>query len=273
VAETGAHTGFDDIDGSGVASDLIDYLRFVGELPSIRALKARSLEALALGPGMRVLDVGAGLGFDVCRFGERVGPSGAVIGVDNSRRMIASAEACRPEGLDHCRFEVGDAAALRFSDGCFDAVHFERLLQIHAAPTSVVAELVRVLKPGGRLVGVEPDWGTMAMDPGDPGVVRRLVDHCANAFPDGRTGRKLNRYFREAGLVDIRIEPETAPIRDLSVVMKAWNLGPFIDEACVVGVITRDERGALLDALARADRDGTFFFAMTAFRAIGLRPE
>ena len=150
------------------------------------------------------------------------------------------------QGSRRLSFALGDAAALDLPDGLFDAVHCERLLQVHPAPAKVVAELVRVLRPGGRLVAVEPDWGTLALDPGEPDVVRRLAVQCAAGFPDGWTGRKLWRYLHQAGLEAVRVEPTTVVLHDLSTVLKAMNIGPFLDGAVAGGTIRADERAALL---------------------------
>ncbi len=264
--------GFGDVDGSGAADELVAYLRYVNDLSWVRASKARSLEALELGPGMRVLDAGSGVGFDACRFAERVGPGGYVVGIDASREMVARAERLRPPGLAQLSFVNGDAAALDLPDGAFDAVHCERLLQVHPVPRRILAELVRVLRPGGRLVAVEPDWGTLALDPGEPEVVRRLAVQCAEGFCDGWTGRKLGRYLREAGLEAVRVEPATVVLHDLSTVLKAMNLGPFLEAAVGCGRIAPDEGDGLLEALRGADAAGTFLFAMTTFRAVGRRP-
>ncbi len=264
--------GFGDVDGSGAVADLVAYLRYVNDLPWVRTSKDRSLEALGLAPGMRVLDAGVGVGFDACRFAERVGLGGSVLGVDASREMVAWAERLRPEKLPQLSFALGDAGALDLPDGVFDAVHCERLLQVHPTPRSVVAELVRVLRPGGRLVAVEPDWGTLALYPGEPDVVRRLAVHCAAGFSDGWTGRKLGRYLHDAGLEAIRVEPATAVLHDLPTVLKAMNIGPFLDGAVGRGTISAGERTVLLDALRDADANGTLFFAMTTFRAVGVRP-
>ena len=95
---------------------------------------------------------------------------------------------------------------------------------------------------------------------------------CAAGFPDGWTGRKLGRYLREAGLEAVRVEPATVVLHDLSTVLKAMNIGPFLDGAVAGGTIGADERAALLDALQEADAEGTFLFAMTTFRAVGRRP-
>lgn len=238
----------------------------------MQAVTARSLETLGLAPGMRVLDAGPGVGFDACRFAERVGPGGHVLGVDASREMVARAERLRPAGLPQLSFTVGDAAALDLPDDGFDAVHCERLLQVHPGPERVLAELVRVLGPGGRLVAVEPDRGTLALDPGEPDVVRRLADESVAGFSDGWTNRKLGRYLRGTGPRDVRVEPATVVLHDLSTVLKAMNLGPSLDAAVAGGRIRAEKRTALLAHLRDADEAGSFLFAMTTFRAVGHRP-
>lgn len=271
--EQSVPAGFGDVDRSGASADLVAYLRFVNDLPQVRGVKERSRRALGLRSGDRVLDAGTGLGLDAGLMGLEIGPTGLVLGVDASQDMIRAARAAKDTGLGQVGFALGDAVALPCPDGAFDAVHAERLLQVHREPARVVAELARVLRPGGRLVSVEPDWGTMAIDPGAPDVVRRLVRYCAGAFPDGWTGRKLARRLRAAGLVDIQVEPEVVVLTDLSLALKVMNLGPFIDEAAASGAISGEERQVLLADLAEADREGDFFFAMTTIRAVGARPE
>jgi SAM-dependent methyltransferase len=186
--------------------------------------------------------------------------------------MVAMARSLRPSGCPQLSFEIGDAAALDLPDRTFDAVHCERLLQVHPEPWTVVTELVRLLRPGGRLVAVEPDWGTLALDPGDPAVVRRLAVECAAGFPDGWTGRKLGRYLRSVGLEAVRVEPATVVLHDLPTVLKAMNIGPFLEGAVAGGAIGADERAELLLALENADAEGTLLFAMTTFRAVGRQP-
>ena len=171
-------------------------------------------------------------------------------------------------------FALSDAAALDLPDGLMDAVHCERLLQVHPAPAKVVAEgFVRVLRPGGRLVAVEPDWGTLALDPGEPDVVRRLAVQCAAGFPDGWTGRKLWRYLTsQARGGPGRTHDGRSP--------RPLNRVEGHEHRAVPGRSGRrrdNQSGRASPALLRgtakrADRAGTFLFAMTTFRAVGQRP-
>ncbi|MEN6341694.1 MAG: methyltransferase domain-containing protein [Methanospirillum sp.] len=112
-------TGFGGVDSSGAVAELVAYLRYVNDLPAARASKARILDALELEPGMHVLDADSGVGFDACRFAERVGPEGRALGIDASRATVSWAERLRPAGLSQLSFEIGDAAALDLPDGIF----------------------------------------------------------------------------------------------------------------------------------------------------------
>ena len=104
---------------------------------------------------MTLLDVGCGIGGPAISIAEQVGAS--VVGIDLSPVNVATArERARAAGLDRVTFEVADAMALAFPDACFDGVYaFES--GCHSPDKhGLVAEQVRVLKPGGRLVF--SDW-------------------------------------------------------------------------------------------------------------------
>jgi len=272
MAERQIPEGFGDVDGSGAVAELVGYLRYVNDLPWVRASKDRSLEALELGPGMRVLDAGSGVGFDACRFAERVGPGGTVLGIDTSREMVGRAERLRPAGLPQLSFEIGDAAAIDLPDGTFDAVHCERLLQVHPAPRTGRGRARPCALPGGsarrdraRLGDPRPRSRRSGRGPPPRGAVRRGLSR--------RLDRPETRAVPwRAGLVGVRVEPATVVLHDLPIVLKAMNIGPFLDGAVAGGTISANERAALLRALQDANANATFLFAMTTFRAVGRRP-
>jgi SAM-dependent methyltransferase len=96
------------------------------------------------------LDVGAGTGhtaFALARAGF------AVVALDLTPEMLAEArQVARREGLDGVRFEVGDVHALPFPDAAFEVVTCRRAAHHFSDIGAALAEMVRVLKPGGRLV-------------------------------------------------------------------------------------------------------------------------
>lgn len=68
---------------------------------------------------------------------------------------------------------VGDAELLEFGDASIDAVNCTRVLMHLARPAQAIKEIVRVLKPGRRMVLSEPDWDAVCLDGADPQITRQ----------------------------------------------------------------------------------------------------
>ncbi len=122
-----------------------------------QAFREATLDSAKVGPGDRVLDIGCGTGTLALAAKRRVGPDAEVDGVDPSAEMIARAKAkAARQGLS-VRFEVATAQKLPFADASFDVVLSS--LMLHHLPDDMrkqaVAEVRRVLKPGGRFMVVE----------------------------------------------------------------------------------------------------------------------
>jgi len=130
---------------------------------------------------------------------------------------------------------------------------------------------VRVLRPGGRLVAVEPDWGTFVIDPGSMETVRSFFCFCSDQFADGATGRKLYRYLWERGLADVEVRSEPLVIHDLETAARVINMEQFLAAAQEKGAIRRDEAAAWHQEMKNADNQGRFTFAGTIFTASGRR--
>lgn len=102
----------------------------------------------AAGAGRRLLEVGCGIGIDTLRLA-RLG-FGEVVGIDLTEVAVeVAAERARREGLAGVRFEVGNAEALPFEDGAFDLVYSFGVLHHTPGIERAVAEVHRVLAPGG----------------------------------------------------------------------------------------------------------------------------
>jgi len=120
--------------------------------------RARAADLAHVGPGDRVLDVATGTGDLALELARRVGPDGEVIGSDFSEVMLARArvkaeaatsDAARP------RFEWGDALALPYADGSFDAATVGFGARNFSDLAKGLAEMARVVRPGGRVVVLE----------------------------------------------------------------------------------------------------------------------
>ena len=101
--------------------------------------------------GRRVLDLGAGTGDQTLLAAQRVGPGGTVLATDISASMLELArEAARAAGFDNVQMRVMDAQHLELESGSFDAVIARFSLQFIPDVQRALAEVRRVLKPGGR---------------------------------------------------------------------------------------------------------------------------
>ncbi len=118
--------------------------------------RARAVDRAGLGPGDAALDVCCGTGDLSLELARRVGPTGRVVGSDFSERMLDLArDKAVPDGAAKPIFEWGDALELPYDDAGFDAVTVgfgvRNLLDLNRG----IAEMTRVLKPGGTLVILE----------------------------------------------------------------------------------------------------------------------
>jgi ubiquinone/menaquinone biosynthesis C-methylase UbiE len=119
-----------------------------------RELRQRTATLARIQPGERVLDVGCGTGTLAMEVARRVGRAGRVAGVDPGTEQIARARAKAARRNLPIEFQIGVIEQLAFSDQTFDVVF--STLMMHHLPASLkrqgLAEIARVLKPGGRLV-------------------------------------------------------------------------------------------------------------------------
>jgi demethylmenaquinone methyltransferase/2-methoxy-6-polyprenyl-1,4-benzoquinol methylase len=120
--------------------------------------RARAAQLARVGPGSRVLDVATGTGDLAIELAARVAPDGEVVGSDFSQGMLTRARtkaAARTEaGVTPC-FEWGDALALPYDDDSFDAATVGFGARNFADLQRGLAEMVRVVCPGGRVVVLE----------------------------------------------------------------------------------------------------------------------
>ncbi len=120
--------------------------------------REKGLAALNVAAGERVLEIGYGTGHSLLQLAEAAGAEGHVCGVDISEGMQKVAQKRVDDGgvADRVTLSVGDVPPLGFADGEFDAVSMSFTLELFPLDTipEVLAEIRRVLKPGGRVATV-----------------------------------------------------------------------------------------------------------------------
>jgi len=118
-----------------------------------RQWRRRAADLARVGPGDRALDVATGTGDLALELAARVGPEGEVVGSDFSEEMLARARA--KDGAGRVRFEWANALALPYDTGSFDAATVGFGARNFSDLARGVAEMARVVRPGGRVVILE----------------------------------------------------------------------------------------------------------------------
>lgn len=171
-------------------------------------------DRIGLRPGEHALDLGCGPLGVLDLLAERVGTGGRVVGLDRETPYLTIArEELDARGLGAVELAVADAAATGLPAASFDLVH-ERLVLVNVPrPEAVVAEMVRLTRPGGHVAVQDVDWMTWTCLPEHPDW-HRLVDAAAAVWSgDVRIGRRLPELLRAAGLVDVQVVPHLRVFR------------------------------------------------------------
>lgn len=196
--------------------------------------RERAADIAGVGPGSRVLDVASGTGDLALELARRVAPGGEVLGSDFSEGMLARARR-KAGAYPNLRFELGDALDLSYADDSFDAATVGFAVRNFSDLGRGLAEMVRVVRPGGRVMVLEfttptraplswfyrlwfdrivPQLGRLSADPAAynylPESVRRFPAPAALAGELERAGLAEIRWVLTAGGI-VTIHSGTVP--------------------------------------------------------------
>ncbi len=171
---------------------------------------AALLDRVGVRPGDRAIDVGCGPRGIIDLLSERVSPGGRVVGVDSDPAHVTMAsELVAERGLPDVRVMLADARHTGLPPGSFDLVHARTLLVTLPDPGEVLVEMVRLVRPGGRVAGLEPDPEAAICYPAHS-AFDRLCELFSAAFSrngaDPHIGRRMAELYREAGLEDVTLQ-------------------------------------------------------------------
>jgi ubiquinone/menaquinone biosynthesis C-methylase UbiE len=186
--------------------------------------------------------------------------------------VIEEARERSREGHPAVEFRQADAHAFPLADATFDACRVERTLQHVADPRRVVAEMVRVAKPGARIVAMEPDWGTIFVEGGGREATSALIRARADLITrHGWIGRALPGLLREAGLERVTPFAEVFQLTDLALARYLISFDESAEAAQAAGWLRPADYAAWLGALEAASARGTFFAGLVAFIVAGTK--
>lgn len=169
--------------------------------------------SVGIQPGWSVLDAGCGSGALIPMLADLVGPTGRIAALDLAAENIAEVHARLARWAVPCRVEprVGSLTALPYADGAFDAVWCANVLQYWADDEllPLLAELQRVVRPGGLLAVKDVDMQLVRLFPASSFLVSHLCEasllgsHITAHSAGSLRGRELRRWLERAGLVQV----------------------------------------------------------------------
>jgi SAM-dependent methyltransferase len=233
-----------------------------------------------LKPGMALLDAGCGPGSITLGLAQAMAP-GHVTGVDVSSEQIARASALAVErGATNVSFEQHHIRALPYADGTFDAVFVHAVLQHVDEPERALAELFRVMKPGGVIGVADADFDGFICWPNDP-LIHRSTEILVGVRDEGdpRIGKRLRALLVDAGFeravgmmaTGAEGEPNIVALNGAGWANR-FAAEPFIAYAEAKGVSTREEMLAVSEAWQRWGVDPGAYAARFWCQAIGFKP-
>jgi SAM-dependent methyltransferase len=241
--------------------------------PDMVERRRRVRGALALVPGERVLDVGCGPGFLTAEIAAEVGPGGWACGLDLSESSLALArDRCGDAVAAWVDFRQGDAVALPFPEASFDAAVATQVYEYVGDVPTALAELFRVLRPGGRAVIVDTAWDSLVWHAGDRDRAAAILAAFDEHLADPSLPRTLIPLLRQAGFAVRRPEAMTV----LNLEWDGYSTGlAGLTAAFVVGRqgITQESADAWIEDLRRLDETGGYFFSLDQFLFVAEKRE
>lgn len=212
---------------------------------------------------LRLLDCGCGPGSVTCDFA-RIITSGHVTGIDLEESQIESARnRAASLKLPNVTFEVGSIYELPFPDASFDVVFAHAVFEHLSSPDAAVAEVHRVLVPGGLVALRSPDWGGFIVAPDTGGLqsaLNRYIEIQTANGGDVYVGRRFPGLLRSAGFES----------RSFSASYECYQSPAFIGEYLALRLASADAQ-AEAEALREWSRHPDAVFAQSWCEIVGTR--
>ncbi|HLY31903.1 MAG TPA: methyltransferase domain-containing protein [Ktedonobacterales bacterium] len=260
--QAGNVANFRNVDQADEPAYFVPFLDAINRLESVQALKRSIAAQLQAQEGQSILDVGCGIGDAAQTLAALVGSAGRVVGVDSSEYLIQEARR-RAEGTGlSVDYRVGDAHQLDFTDQSFDGCRADRVFMFLEDPRRALTEMIRVTRPGGRIVIYDIDWDGMMADHPDRALTRKVFHLGCESVRHGWMGRQLPALFRENALGDVTVSPHMI-VPDYAFFTRVFR--GLLNRASETGVISTSELSQWWDPLEQADQQGLFFAAVPGF--------
>jgi ubiquinone/menaquinone biosynthesis C-methylase UbiE len=264
---------FTDVDHAQRPADYVQMLDAQRAMPFIQQYKQRVRVLLDLQPGQQVLDAGTGTGEDAQEMARLVAPGGQVVGLDLSQIMIEEARRRVQDPDLPVRFLQGDIQHLPFEDATFDSCYGDRIFIHLPDPQLALAEMVRVTKPGGKILIADGDHETQVLDTPYPELTRRFFRFRNDGMRQPGIAHRLYALFKDAGLLDVQVEPLARLTTDYEIIRPVAHYIEGMRSAQDYGIVTAEEAEQWIRYLEEAMRTGRFFHAIMWFITSGRKTD
>jgi arsenite methyltransferase len=231
------------------------------------------MELLDPRPGERILDVGFGKGQALRFISHRVGPSGRAAGVEGNSGAVEAIRAwAHAAGATTLEAIVADAQDLPFPDKSFDAILCVNVLEAVPDRSGALAEMRRVLRPGGRALVAHDDYESVVYTCSDRDLCRRVVRAMADvtyksyATSDGQMGRHLWGLFRNAGFRDANVRVLPLVNTDYRDPFHGWEMSQFSTPlVAAVSDLSQEELDRWRADLAERSARGEYLYCINLY--------
>lgn len=244
--------------------DLVARLDAMHQLSTFRDYKQETFSLLDLVAGNAVADVGCGTGEDVRSLARLVGPGGQGVGFDLSEAMLEQARE-RHADITAASFRHASAQALPADDATFDGIRADRVLIHVPDPVATIQDMLRVLKPGGRIVVSEPDMPGCWVASDNQSITSAVMQHIAESCASPYLARDLWTMFRDAGLDDVNLVVRAMSVHDPVSVATILDFGSVLGHMQRTGKLSSEQGAAWMEEFRERGRAGRFAAGVSIF--------
>jgi ubiquinone/menaquinone biosynthesis C-methylase UbiE len=252
------------------ADNFVARLDVMHALDSFRIYKQETFELMGLQPGMHIADVGCGTGDDLSRLAIEVTSDGRAVGFDLSEAMLDEARR-RHAKIPSLRFMNAPATALGVAADTFHAIRADRVLIHVPKPEEALQEMIRVTRPGGRIVISEPDMPGCWVASSDYALTGRIMQSIAESCVNPYLARDLYAMFHDAGLRDVSFRMRSVTAFDPQSVNKVLDFKSVLAGMHAKKLFSDEEVGRWIGEFEERGRTGRFVAGLPVMIVTGTK--
>ena len=239
----------------------------------VEHIKQQTYAMMHVREGQTVLDVGCGPASDTIALSKLIGSTGKVIGIDHDPDMVVTAnQRAIDKGVDHfVDHRHANGLELPFEDNTFDSCRSERVFQHVLEADKLLAEMIRVTKPGGYIVIADADHSTHGTSTHFPDMDMQMREMILKEINNPLVARKLYTMMILADLKNIETNPLLLSWTDYSL----WQMltDPLFSNALDLGIWTEADLEKYRKDLATLHDQNAFYAHVALLLISGRKPE